>query len=86
MTYPPRCTSRTGDRLQLPVSLSEESQRLLAVAHQHVLHQTLRAPDRYDNSWSALPAASAGASFHAAISKGKFHAMIRATSPSGSWK
>ncbi|MOA61832.1 hypothetical protein D3C78_1870690 [compost metagenome] len=33
-----------------------------------------------------LPAASAGASFHAAISSGKFHGMIWPTTPSGSWK
>lgn len=32
-----------------------------------------------------LPAASAGASFHAAISSGKFHGMICPTTPSGSW-
>ncbi len=32
------------------------------------------------------PAASAGASFHAAISSGKFHGMIWPTTPSGSWK
>ena len=31
-----------------------------------------------------LPAASAGASFHAAISSGKFHGMIKPTTPSGS--
>jgi hypothetical protein len=33
-----------------------------------------------------LPAASAGASFHAAISSGKFHGMICPTTPSGSLK
>ena len=33
-----------------------------------------------------LPAASAGAIFHTAISSGKFHGMICATTPSGSWK
>ena len=33
-----------------------------------------------------LPAASAGASFQTAISSGKFHGMICATTPSGSWK
>ena len=33
-----------------------------------------------------LPAASAGASFHTAISSGKFHGMICPTTPSGSWK
>ncbi|MOA25277.1 hypothetical protein D3C78_1580850 [compost metagenome] len=33
-----------------------------------------------------LPAARAGASFHAAISSGKFHGMIWPTTPSGSWK
>ena len=32
-----------------------------------------------------LPAASAGASFQAAISSGKFHGMICPTTPSGSW-
>ena len=31
-----------------------------------------------------LPAASAGASFHAAIASGKFHGVISATTPSGS--
>src|ERR1039457_1204006 len=34
----------------------------------------------------ALPAASAGASFHAAISNGKLNGMIWPTTPSGSWK
>src|ERR1700681_431238 len=33
-----------------------------------------------------LPAASAGAIFHAAISSGKFHGMIWPTTPSGSLK
>ena len=33
-----------------------------------------------------LPAASAGAIFHAAISSGKLNGMICATTPSGSWK
>ena len=33
-----------------------------------------------------FPAASAGASFHVAISSGKFHGMICPTTPSGSWK
>ena len=33
-----------------------------------------------------LPAASAGASFHAAIRMGKFHGMIWPTTPSGSLK
>ncbi len=33
-----------------------------------------------------LPATSAGASFHAAISSGKFHGMIWPTTPSGSLK
>ncbi len=33
-----------------------------------------------------FPAASAGASFQVAISSGKFHGMICATTPSGSWK
>ncbi len=33
-----------------------------------------------------LPAASAGAIFHAAISSGKFHGMIWPTTPSGSRK
>ena len=33
-----------------------------------------------------LPAARAGASFHTAIRIGKFHGMICATTPSGSWK
>ena len=33
-----------------------------------------------------LPAASAGAIFHAAISSGKFHGMICPTTPSGSLK
>ena len=33
-----------------------------------------------------LPAASAGASFHTAISSGKFHGMICPTTPNGSWK
>ena len=37
-------------------------------------------------STTQLPAASAGASFHAAISSGKFHGMIWPTTPSGSWK
>ncbi len=32
-----------------------------------------------------LPAAMAGASFHAAIRMGKFHGMICPTTPSGSW-
>src|SRR5665647_3571173 len=32
-----------------------------------------------------LPAASAGAIFHAAISSGKLNGMIWATTPSGSW-
>ncbi len=32
-----------------------------------------------------LPAARAGASFHAAISNGKFHGMICPTTPSGSF-
>ena len=36
-------------------------------------------------STTQLPAASAGASFHAAISSGKFHGMIWPTTPSGSW-
>ncbi|MNR36230.1 hypothetical protein D3C85_1541280 [compost metagenome] len=33
-----------------------------------------------------LPAARAGAIFHAAIRMGKFHGMIWPTTPSGSWK
>ena len=33
-----------------------------------------------------LPAASAGASFHAAIVSGKFHGVISPTTPSGSRK
>jgi hypothetical protein len=33
-----------------------------------------------------LPPASAGASFHAAISSGKLNGMIWPTTPSGSWK
>ena len=33
-----------------------------------------------------LPAASAGASFHAAMRSGKFHGMIWPTTPSGSWR
>ena len=32
-----------------------------------------------------LPAARAGASFHAAIRMGKFQGMMRPTTPSGSW-
>ena len=36
-------------------------------------------------STTQLPAASAGASFQVAISSGKFHGMICATTPSGSW-
>jgi hypothetical protein len=35
---------------------------------------------------TALPAASAGASFHVAIRIGKFHGMIWPTTPRGSWK
>ena len=34
---------------------------------------------------TALPAASAGASFHVAIKIGKFHGMISPITPSGSW-
>jgi hypothetical protein len=37
-------------------------------------------------STTALPAASAGASFHVAIRIGKFQGMIWPTTPSGSWK
>ena len=37
-------------------------------------------------STTALPAASAGASFQAPIRIGKFHGMICPTTPSGSWK
>ena len=37
-------------------------------------------------STTVLPAASAGASFHAAIVRGKFHGVISATTPSGSRK
>ena len=37
-------------------------------------------------STTALPAASAGASFHTAMRIGKFHGMIWPTTPSGSWK
>ncbi|SKT41971.1 Uncharacterised protein [Mycobacteroides abscessus subsp. abscessus] len=37
-------------------------------------------------STTQLPAASAGASFHTAINRGKFHGMICPTTPSGSWK
>ncbi len=37
-------------------------------------------------STTALPPASAGASFHVAMSSGKFHGMICPTTPSGSWK
>ena len=33
-----------------------------------------------------LPAASAGATFHAAIRSGKLNGMIWPTTPSGSWK
>ncbi len=36
-------------------------------------------------STTQLPAASAGASFQAAISSGKFHGMICPTTPKGSW-
>ena len=35
-------------------------------------------------STTELPVASAGASFHAAISSGKFHGTIAPTTPSGS--
>ncbi|MNR63848.1 hypothetical protein D3C85_1862950 [compost metagenome] len=35
---------------------------------------------------TALPAASAGASFHTAMRMGKFHGMIWPTTPSGSLK
>ena len=35
-------------------------------------------------STTVLPHASAGASFHAAISNGKFHGMICAATPTGS--
>ena len=37
-------------------------------------------------STTQLPAAIAGASFHTAISSGKFQGMIWPTTPSGSWK
>ncbi len=37
-------------------------------------------------STTALPAASAGASFQTAIRIGKFHGMICPTTPNGSWK
>jgi len=37
-------------------------------------------------STTQLPAASAGASFQAAISSGKLNGMICPTTPSGSWK
>jgi hypothetical protein len=37
-------------------------------------------------STTQLPAASAGASFHAAINSGKFHGMICPTTPSGSFR
>ncbi len=37
-------------------------------------------------STTQFPAASAGASFQVAMSSGKFHGMIWATTPSGSWK
>ena len=37
-------------------------------------------------STTVLPAASAGASFHAAIVSGKFHGVISPTTPSGSRK
>ena len=37
-------------------------------------------------STTVLPAASAGASFHDAITSGKFHGVINATTPSGSRK
>ncbi len=35
---------------------------------------------------TALPAASAGATFQTAMRIGKFHGMIWPTTPSGSWK
>ena len=35
---------------------------------------------------TVLPAASAGASFHAVSSSGEFHGTIAATTPSGSWR
>ncbi len=35
---------------------------------------------------TVLPAASAGASFHAVSSSGEFHGMMAATTPSGSWR
>ena len=37
-------------------------------------------------STTVFPAAMAGASFQVAIRSGKFHGMICATTPSGSWK
>ena len=37
-------------------------------------------------STTQQPAASAGGSFHEAISSGKFHGMIWPTTPMGSWK
>ena len=37
-------------------------------------------------STTQFPAASAGVSFHAAMSSGKFHGMICPTTPNGSWK
>src|SRR5688572_17760621 len=40
----------------------------------------------YSDGWmtTVLPAASAGASFHASSSSGEFHGTIAATTPSGS--
>ena len=37
-------------------------------------------------STTVFPAASAGATFHAAMTSGKFHGTIRPTTPSGSRK
>ena len=37
-------------------------------------------------SSTVQPAASAGPSFHAAISMGKFHGMICPHTPTGSWR
>ncbi len=35
---------------------------------------------------TVLPAASAGANFHAISSSGEFHGMIIAITPNGSWR
>ena len=82
---------RLLDASGLPASTPKPLTMLTTPGRQQVADQLHHVQDRpgvcsAGLSTTQLPAASAGASFQAAIRIGKFHGMICPTTPSGSWK